>query len=119
VLNEEFPLRLTTGRRLDSYNTGVQTRHFASPLRDGEALELHPDDAAKLSLRDGERVRVRSRRGAVETKVRVVPSLSPGLVFMTFHFPDEVDTNALTIDATDPRAGTAEYKAAAVCVEKL
>jgi formate dehydrogenase major subunit len=51
--------------------------------------------------------------------VRVVPSLRPGLVFMTFHFPDEVDTNALTIDATDPRAGTAEYKAAAVCVEKL
>ncbi len=41
-----------------------------------------------------------------------------GLVFMTFHFPDEVDTNVLTIDATDPRAGTAEFKAAAVRVER-
>jgi formate dehydrogenase major subunit len=49
----------------------------------------------------------------------VDPLLKPGLAFMTFHFPDEVDTNALTIDATDKRSGTAEFKAAAVRVEKL
>ena len=45
--------------------------------------------------------------------------LRPGLAFMTFHFPDEVDTNQLTIDATDPKSGTAEFKAAAIRVEKL
>jgi formate dehydrogenase major subunit len=38
---------------------------------------------------------------------------------MTFHFPDEVDTNVLTIDATDPKSGTAEFKAAAIRVEKI
>jgi anaerobic selenocysteine-containing dehydrogenase len=51
--------------------------------------------------------------------VRIDAGLRPGLVFMTFHFPDEVDTNLLTIDATDPRSGTAEFKAAAVRVDRL
>ena len=51
--------------------------------------------------------------------MRVDRSLRPGLAFMTFHFPDQVDTNQLTIDATDPRSGTAEFKAAAIRVEKI
>ncbi len=119
ALSDEFPLTLTTGRRLDSYNTGVQSGGFRSPMRRGETVDLSPDDAARLGVRDGERVRVVSRRGAVEAPARVDPGLRAGLVFMTFHSPDEVDTNALTIDATDPRSGTAEFKAAAVRVERL
>ncbi len=62
----------------------------------------------------GERVRVVSRRGSVIAPLRIDDGMREGLVFMTFHFPDEVDTNALTIDATDRRSGTAEFKAAAV-----
>ena len=119
TLDADYPLRLTTGRRLDSYNTGVQSGAFASPRRCGETVDLSPDDVAALGLAEGERVRVVSRRGAVVAPVRVDPGLRRGLVFMTFHFPDEVDTNLLTIDATDPRSGTAEFKAAAVRVEKL
>ena len=38
---------------------------------------------------------------------------------MTFHFPEQVETNVLTIDATDPKSGTAEFKAAAIRVEKV
>ena len=68
---------------------------------------------------EGERVRVSSRRGAVEVAVRIDEGLREGLVFMTLHFPDEVDTNRLTIDATDPKSGTAEFKAAAVRIDKL
>ena len=64
-------------------------------------------------------MRVSSRRGSVEAPVRIDPSLRAGLAFMTFHFPDEVDVNQLTIDATDPKSGTAEFKAAAIRVEKL
>ena len=64
-------------------------------------------------------VQVSSRRGTVVAPVRVDPDLRPGLVFMTFHFPDQVDTNLLTIDATDPRSGTAEFKAAAIRIDKL
>jgi predicted molibdopterin-dependent oxidoreductase YjgC len=117
-LDAEFPLRLTTGRRLDSFNTGVQSGSFASPLRRGESIDLAPDDAVRYGVTDGEVVRVSSRRGAVLAPVRVDPGLRPGLAFMTFHFPDEVDTNLLTIDAHDPRSGTAEFKAAAIRIDR-
>ena len=115
----EFPLRLTTGRRLDSYNTGVQTRGFDSPLRFGETIDVSPEDAAKLAIRDSEIVRVSSLRGSLEVPVRIDKGLRPGLVFMTMHFPDQVNTNLITIDATDPKSGTAEFKAAAVKIERI
>ena len=51
--------------------------------------------------------------------VRIDPTLRPGLAFMTLHFPDQVATNVLTIDATDPKSGTAEFKASAIRIDKL
>jgi predicted molibdopterin-dependent oxidoreductase YjgC len=118
-LSDDFPIRLTTGRRLDSYNTGVQTAGYTSPLRRGESLDISPEDLETYGLADGERVRVVSRRGQVEAPVRIDPSLRPGLTFMTLHFQDDVATNLLTIDATDPKSGTAEFKATAIRIEKL
>jgi predicted molibdopterin-dependent oxidoreductase YjgC len=118
-LDADFPIRLTTGRRLDSYNTGVQTGGYRSPLRRGESLDISPEDAAAYGLADGERVRVVSRRGSVEAPVRIEEALRPGLTFMTLHFQDDVATNLLTIDATDPKSGTAEFKATAIRIEKL
>jgi len=119
VLTEDFPIRLTTGRRLDSYNTGVQSGQFASPLRNGESIDLSPDDAARLGVIPGEIVRVLSRRGCVEAPARIDHGLRSGLAFMTFHFPEQVDVNRITIDATDPRSGTAEFKATAIRIEKI
>jgi formate dehydrogenase major subunit len=118
-LDADFPIRLTTGRRLDSYNTGVQSGGYTSPLRRGESLDISPEDAAAHGLTDGERVRVVSRRGEVEVPIRVDESLRPGLTFMTLHFQDDVATNLLTIDATDPKSGTAEFKATAIRIERL
>ena len=118
-LTDEFPIRLTTGRRLDSYNTGVQTAGYTSPLRRGESLDMSPEDAETYGLTEGERVRVVSRRGRVEAPIRIDTSLRPGLTFMTLHFQDDVATNLLTIDATDPKSGTAEFKATAIRIEKL
>jgi predicted molibdopterin-dependent oxidoreductase YjgC len=118
-LDDDFPIRLTTGRRLDSYNTGVQSGLYPSPLRRGETLDLSPADAQRLDVQPGERVRVSSRRGSLEAPVRLDPGLRPGLAFMTFHFPDEIDVNVLTVDATDPKSGTAEFKATAIRVEKV
>ena len=118
-LTPEFPIRLTTGRRLDSYNTGVQSGALTSPLRLGETIDLSPADAQTLEVADGESVRVVSRRGAVVAPVRIDTGLRAGLAFMTFHFPDEVDVNRITIDAVDPKSGTAEFKASAVRVERV
>jgi formate dehydrogenase major subunit len=117
-LTEEFPLRLTTGRRLDSYNTGVQTSGYSSPLRRRETIDISPEDAERMDLAEDEVVRVTSRRGSVEAPVHLDRGLRPGLVFMTLHFPDQVETNVLTIDATDPKSGTAEFKASAVRIDK-
>jgi formate dehydrogenase major subunit len=118
-LTDDFPIRLTTGRRLDSYNTGVQTGGYTSPLRRGESLDISPEDAERFGLAAGEVVRVISRRGQVDVPVRLDESLRPGLTFMTLHFQDDVATNLLTIDATDPKSGTAEFKATAIRIEKL
>jgi formate dehydrogenase major subunit len=118
-LSDEFPIRLTTGRRLDSYNTGVQSRVYPSPLRQAEALHIAAEDGRRLGVADGEVVRVSSRRGSVEAPVRYDPGLRPGLAFMTLHFPDDVATNVLTIDATDPKSGTAEFKASAIRVDRM
>jgi predicted molibdopterin-dependent oxidoreductase YjgC len=116
-LSPEYPLLLTTGRRLDSFNSGVQSGEYTSPLRHGESLDLSPEDAQRYAVADGELVRITSRRGSVEAPVRVDPTLRPGLAFMTFHF--DVATNVLTIEANDPKSGTAEFKASAIRIDKI
>jgi predicted molibdopterin-dependent oxidoreductase YjgC len=116
-LTPQFPIRLTTGRRLDAFNSGVQSGRYTSPLTRGESFDLSPQDAARYGVRDGEMVRVVSRRGSVEAAVRIDEGLRPGLAFMTFHYG--VPTNVLTIEANDPKSGTAEFKASAVRIEKL
>ena len=118
-LTDEFPLRMTTGRHLDGYNTGVQSGGFDSPMRIGATIDVAPEDAERLGLAPGEIVRVESRRGSIEAPVRLDPGLRPGLSFMAVHYPDDVDVNELTIEAWDPKSGTSEFKATAVRIEKL
>ena len=102
---------------------GVPTRRAAlrlldAVLRRGESLDIAPEDGKRLSVADGELVRAVSRRGSLEVPVRYDETLRPGLAFMTLHFQDDVATNILTIDATDPKTGTAEFKATAIRIEK-
>jgi predicted molibdopterin-dependent oxidoreductase YjgC len=92
---------------------------YAYPRRRGETLDVSPEDAARYGVAEGDRVRVVSRRGEVVAPVHIDPALRPGLTFMTMHFPEEVATNLLTIDATDPVSGTAEFKATAIRIERL
>jgi len=119
ALDEQYPVRLTTGRRLDSFNTGVQSGGYSSPLRRGETLDISREDAVRYGVAEGDPVRVTSRRGSIVVPVRIDPGLRAGLVFTTFHHNDDVATNLLTIDATDPKSGTAEFKACAVRVERV
>ena len=119
-LDDDFPIRLTTGRRLDSYNTGVQTGGYTSPLRRGESLDISPEDAAAYGLADGERVCVTSRRGQVEAPIRIDESLRPGPDVHDAPLPgrgrhEPADDRRLT----DPKSGTAEFKATAIRIEKL
>jgi formate dehydrogenase major subunit len=114
----DYPFQLTTGRRLDSYNTGVQSGGYTSPLRRPETLDMSPEDAATLGVADGDAMRITSRRGSVVAPVRVDTSLRAGLVFMTLHFQDQVKVNVLTTDVWDAKSGTSEFKACAVRLER-
>jgi formate dehydrogenase major subunit len=116
-ITSEFPILLTTGRRLDAFNSGVQSAGYTSPLRRGESLDLSPEDAVRYGVSNGEEIKVSSRRGYVVVPVRIDETLRPGLAFMTFHF--DVPTNFLTIEANDPKSGTAEFKASAIRIDKL
>jgi formate dehydrogenase major subunit len=110
---------MTTGRRLDSYNTGVQSGGYGSPIRAGARIEVSPEEGETLGVAEGDVVRVRSRRGAIDVPIHFHESLRPGLAFMAIHTPDEADINVLTLDAWDPKSGTAEFKATAVSIEPI
>ena len=97
----------------------MQTGGYTSPLRRPEAIELSAHDVAALGLVEGEDVVVSSRRGEVIAPVAISAALRPGLAFMTLHFPEQVETNRLTIEAVDPKSGTAEFKATAIRIDKL
>ncbi|HEX8866901.1 MAG TPA: molybdopterin dinucleotide binding domain-containing protein, partial [Lentzea sp.] len=77
-----------------------------------------PEDAASLGLAEGAIARITSRRGSITAPVHVDGALREGLAFMTLHFPDQVETNILTLDTWDPKSGTAEFKATAIRVEQ-
>lgn len=117
----EYPLILTTGRRLSTYHTNTQTgrvRGFER-LVDHEYLELHPADADELALADGEIVALESRRGRVQVRVRRTLRSPRGTVFSSFAFGGETPINLLTSTALDPETKTPEFKACAVRVRKL
>ncbi len=116
----EYPFVLTTGRELVHYHTGTMTRQAAglNGLVPEGRLELNPLDAARLGIEQGAKVRVSSRRGAIEPVAWVTDRVSPGLVFMPFHFV-EAAANRLTNPVLDPIAKIPEFKVAAVKVESV
>jgi len=86
-------------------------------LRGEEQVEINPVDAAALEMEDGETVKVISRRGTVRAKAKISGITPPGVVSMTFHYP-ETRTNVLTHAALDPVAKIPELKVCAVKVER-
>jgi formate dehydrogenase major subunit/formate dehydrogenase alpha subunit len=118
--DSDYPLVLSTGRILYHYNAATQTRREAGPVAKQNAnfVEIHRRDARKLGVRDGETVRIVSRRGAIEAAAFVSPRVRRGCVWMPMHFA-ESRANLLTNDAGDGITGTAEYKVCAVRVEAL
>jgi len=117
--DEEFPLVLVTGRVLEHYNAGTMTRRTANvELVDRDWLEIHPDDAARLWIADGDLVSIRSRVGRTELHARVTERIAPGHVFASFHFP-EARTNLLVGQSADVNTACPEYKVVAVDVRPI
>jgi formate dehydrogenase major subunit len=115
----EFPFLLTTGRTLYQFNAGTMTSRTRNrDLRTGDLLDISPGDAERIGFRDGERVQVCSRYGAVALPIRISDDERSGELFATFHTP-EVFLNLVTSSERDGITGTPEYKRTAVRIEKL
>jgi formate dehydrogenase major subunit len=119
VADSQYPLVLSTGRRLYHYHTRTQTGRSIglNDLLGEETADISPHDAAALGIVHGEMIRVASRRGEVKVKANVSDRIPRGVVWMAFHFR-EACANWLTNPAFDPVSQTAEYKACAVRIEK-
>ena len=119
VVDAAYPVYLTTGRVIEQWHTSTMTRNCKA-LRhaNAEALaEIHPQDAARLDLSSGDRVRVTSRRGSETFRAKVTDTARPGMVFIQMHDPDHM-CNVVTIDAIDPVSNQPEFKICAVKLEK-
>ncbi len=115
----DYPLWLTTGRIFSQYHTGTMTRN--SPTLSSEYpenfLEMNPEDARELGLRQGDSARIASRRGEITARTQVTERLKKGTVFVPFHYV-ESSVNKLTNPAMDPVAKIPEYKVCAVKIQK-
>jgi formate dehydrogenase alpha subunit len=119
IVDEEYPLWLTTGRLYPHYHTGTMTRvspALVAEINQGR-LEINPEDADRMGLKPGDSIAVSSRRGRITAMVDITDRIKPGTVFMPFHFI-ESNVNMLTNPAMDPIAKIPEYKVCAVKVEK-
>jgi ferredoxin-nitrate reductase len=125
--DEDYPLVLTTGRVAHQWHTMTRTGK-AKDLLAAEPepfVELHPEDAERAGIADGERVRVRSRRGRAMLRARITDGIPRGVAFAPFHWgalhldPGAGALNAVTARAIDPTSKQAELKATAVCVEPV
>ncbi|MGH3980802.1 MAG: formate dehydrogenase subunit alpha [Pseudonocardiaceae bacterium] len=116
----DYPLVLNTGRLLEHWHTGSMTRrsYALDTIAPIAEVYLHPKDAADRGLTHGETVRVRSRRGVIELRLKVSHREALGNAFIPFHFR-EAAANLLTIDEIDPYGKIPEFKFCAVQVEPL
>ena len=119
VPDDDYPIILMTGRILYHYTTRAMTGRTPELMEiEGKSfIEMNIEDANKLGIANGDRVKVSSRRGSIESTARVGTKTSPGESWMPFHFPDG-NANWLTNAALDKYARIPEYKVCAVKIEK-
>ncbi|HMV75608.1 MAG TPA: molybdopterin dinucleotide binding domain-containing protein, partial [Microthrixaceae bacterium] len=120
VVDDEYPIWLTTGRVVSQYLSGTQTRRIAALVEQyPEPLcEIHPRHADRLGVVTGDMVTVTSRRGSMTLPARVVESIRPDTVFIPYHWAGDRAANQLTNRALDPMSKIPEYKVSAVRVVK-
>ncbi len=120
TISDDFPVWLTTGRRLQSYHTRTQTGRSQGIdyLLPEESLEVNPADLNKWQLSDGEWCKMSSARGSINIKVKATNRSPRGTVFASFSFAD-VPVNLLTGSGYDPITHTAELKVCPVKLEPL
>ena len=118
VPDEEYPLILTTARVEEHYNTGTMSRRSPTLNRQHPEnwVDIHPNDAERYGIEDGQQVTIRSRRGEITVEAQVTEDIKEGSIWTTPHFA-AASANRLTNDVLDERAKIPEYKAASAEIE--
>ncbi len=115
---KEYPYIITTNRELEHYNAGTMTRRTRNvQILTEDVLLIHPDDAQKHFIKNGDMVCVSSPRGKIDIKAKITTQVRPGVLSSTFHFP-EIMLNMITSDEHDSEAMCPEYKVVAVNIRK-
>lgn len=115
---KDFPYIITTNRELEHYNCGAMTRRTGNvEILTEDVLLIHPDDAAKEMINDGDMVCVESPRGKVDIKAKITKEVKPGILSSTFHFP-EIMLNNITSDEHCTEAQCPEYKVVSCRIRK-
>lgn len=118
VPDADYPFIFSTGRRLFHYHTGTMTRKgMLDEHMPSDYLEINDNDAERLSISEGDKVKVTSRRGNIEIPARLTDTVPPGFVFASFHF-SETPVNNLTNPKLDAISKIPELKICAVNVTK-
>lgn len=123
--DDDYPFLLNTGRLAHQWHTMTKTGKVAklNKLNPGPFVEIHPDDAARLQISDGDSVEIASRRGRAVLPAVVTDRVRPGSCFAPFHWNDSfgeyLSINAVTNDAVDPVSYQVEFKACAVTLTKV
>src|SRR3984957_15274799 len=123
--DDEFPMVFTTGRLAHQWHTMTKTGRVAklNKLNPEPFLQLHPEDAGRLGIRDGDRVEIRSRRGRAVLPATLDDAVRPGVCFAPMHWADafapDVAINAVTNDAVDPDSLQPEFKVCACPVPAI
>ncbi|MBI2864188.1 MAG: molybdopterin-dependent oxidoreductase [Chloroflexi bacterium] len=120
IPDDEYPYYLTTGRVVYHYLSGNQTRRLGFLLSQAPEpwVEMHPRLAARMGIRDGDRARVRTRRGEVVLRALVARTIRPDTLFIPYHWGPPRAVNLLTVNALDPLSRIPEFKACAATVER-
>lgn len=120
IPDKEFPFILTTGRILPHYHTGTMTRKVEglNQIAPSAVVEINKEDAKKLKINDGEKVKVKTRRGEIEVKAKITEKIMEGVIFIPFHFK-EAAANILTNPEIDPVSKIPEFKVCAARIEKI
>jgi predicted molibdopterin-dependent oxidoreductase YjgC len=119
IPDEDYPLLLTTGRSLYHFHTGTMTRRTSLLEREVPApfVEINPDDAGKIKVRNAQMVTVETRRGGISLEARVTPDVPAGHIFVPFHFR-EAPANVLTVQSLDPKSKIPELKVLAARIKR-
>ncbi len=120
TLRRDAPVWLVTGRVLEHYQSGAQTRRVAqlNASQPRAYVEIHPTLAHRIGVEGLDDISVTSRRGTMRAQARISKDIRPDTVFVPFHFADEGLVNAVTNAATDPVSGMPEFKVCAVSIRR-